>query len=101
MIKNHNSLKPNRKRKTLRDTSLRYDTDKSGSKKERLCLKCGEMFLSDCSYNRICEKCSLINEKIALKTHTVSSKPLGGEDSLSRLPSRSFAVRQGGRSTDS
>ena len=100
MKKNHNSLKLERKRKTLRGPSLGYDTDKSESKQERLCLKCGEAFLSECSSNRICEQCSLINEKVALKTHSVSSKPLGGEDPLSRSPSRSFTVRQGSRSTD-
>jgi len=100
MRNNHSSLKSDRKRKTLRDTFLGYDTDKSESKKERLCLKCGEKFLSECSSNRICEQCSLINEKVALKTFSVSSKPLGGEDPLSRSPSRSFTVRQGSRSTD-
>ncbi len=85
MIKFHNSLKSDRKRKTLRDTSLSCDTIKFGSKKKRLCLKCGEKFLSEHPSNRICEKCCLINEKIALKTHSVSSKPLGEEeDPLSR-----------------
>jgi hypothetical protein len=85
MRKNHNSLKSNRKRKTLRDTSLSCDTNKFESRKERWCLKCREKFLSECSYNRICEKCSLINEKVALKTHSVSSKPLGEEeDPISR-----------------
>ncbi len=64
------------KRKPLRDTSLTCDTNKFESKKNRLCLKCGEKFLSECSYNRICEKCSLINEEIALHTHSVSSKYL-------------------------
>ncbi len=79
MRKHHNNLKSDRKRKTLRDTSLSCDTYKFGSKKERLCLKCGEKFLSECPYNRICENCRLINEKIALKTHSVSSKPLSKE----------------------
>ncbi len=54
MRKNHNSLKSDRKRKTLRDTSLTYDTDKIRSMKKRLCLKCGEKFLSERPYNRIC-----------------------------------------------
>jgi len=75
MRKNHNSLKSDRIRKTLRDTSLSCDTIKFGSKRERWCLKCGEKFLSECSYNRICEKCSLINEEIALKLHSVSVLP--------------------------
>ncbi len=50
--------------------------------KERLCLKCGEKFLSEHLYKRICEKCSLINKRIALKTYSVSSKPLGEDDPL-------------------
>ena len=100
MRKNQNRLKSNRKRKMLRDTSLICETNTFWSKKERWCLKCGEKFLSECSSNRICEQCSLINEKIALKMHPVSSKPLGEEDPLSRAPSRSFTVRQGSRSTD-
>ena len=75
MRKNHNSLKSTRKRKTLRDTSFSCDADKFWSKKERLCLKCGEKFLSECSYNRICEKCSLKNEEIALKLYSVSVLP--------------------------
>jgi hypothetical protein len=99
MRKNHNSLKSDRKRKTLRDTSLSCDTNKFESMKERLCLKCGEKLLGECPYNHICEKCSLINEKIALKTFSVSSKPFGEEDPLSRSPS--FSVMQGSRSTDS
>jgi hypothetical protein len=99
MKKNHNSLNTDRKRKTLRDISLSCDTNKSWSKKKRLCLKCGEKFLSELPYNRICEKCSLINKKIALKTHSVSSKPLGEEDSISR--SRYFPEWQGGKSADS
>ncbi len=97
MRKNHNSLKSDRKRKTLRDTSLSRDNNKNRSKKKRMCLKCGEKFLSECSYNRICEKCSLTNEEIALHTHSVSLKHLGEEDPLSRY----FPEWHGGKSTDS
>ena len=75
MGKNQNRLKSNRKRKTLRDTSLICETNTFWSKKERWCLKCGEKFLSECSSNRICEQCSLINEEIALKLHTLSVPP--------------------------
>ncbi len=75
MRKNHNRLKSDRKRKTLRDTSLSCDTNKFGSKEKRLCLKCGKKFLSERPYNRICEKCSLINKKVALNAHSVSVLP--------------------------
>ncbi len=75
MMKFHNSFISDRKRKTLRDTSLCCVTNKFESKKERLCLKCGEKFLSKRSSNRICEKCSLINKKVALNAHSVSVLP--------------------------
>ncbi len=98
MNKNHNSLKSDRKRKTLRETSLACDTNKFGSKRKRLCLKCGEKFLSECPYNRIGEECSLTNERIAFRTHPVSSKPLGEEeDPISRY----FPAWQGGKSANS
>ncbi len=94
MRKNHNSLKSDRKRKTLRDTSLTCDTNKIRSEKKRLCLKCGEKFLSKRPYNRICEECRLTNERVSFRTHSVSSKPLGEEDPISRY----FPEWQGGRS---
>ncbi len=80
MRKNHNSLKSNRKIKTLKDTSLTCDTNKIRSKRKRLCLKCGEKFLSKRPYNRICEECSLTNERIALHTHSVSPEILSEQN---------------------
>ncbi len=65
MRENHNSLKSDGKRKTLRDTSLTCDTNKIRSKKKRLCLECGEKFLSERPYNCRCEECSLIIDEIA------------------------------------
>ncbi len=100
MRKHHNSLESDRKRKTLRDKPLSCDTSKFGSKRRRLCLKCGEKFLSERLYNRICEKCSLINKRIVLKIHSVSSKPLGEDDPTSRSH-HFFPARQGGRPADS
>ncbi len=88
MRNNCNSLKSDRKRETLRDTSLSCDTYKSGSKKKRLCLKCGEKFLSEHPHNRICEKCGSINRKMTSKTYSLSSKPLGEEDPLSLYSSK-------------
>ncbi len=70
MKKKHNSLK----------SDLSCDTYKFGSKKKRLCLKCRAKFLSKRHSDRICEKRSLINERIGLKTHSVSSKPLVEEN---------------------
>ena len=65
MRKNHNSLKSDRRIKTLRDTSLTCDTYKIRSMKSRLCFRCGEEFLSNRPYKHICEECSLIIDEIA------------------------------------
>jgi Zn finger protein HypA/HybF involved in hydrogenase expression len=35
------------------------------------CLSCGEKFLSEGSYNRICAKCNSINEKIRAASYPV------------------------------
>ena len=75
MRKDHNSLKSDR-RKTSRDTSLACDTNKIGSKKSRLCLRCGEKFLSKRPYKHICEECSLIIDEIAF-AHSFGK--LGGD----------------------
>lgn len=100
-MRQHNkNLKSDKERESLRGTSLSCDTYKFGSKKKRLCLKCGKKFLSERPYNRICEKCSLINNRIALKTHSVSSTPLGEDDPISRSH-YFFPARQGGRSSES
>ena len=53
-----------------------YDTDKIGLKKSRLCLKCGNRFLSVGPHNRLCDVCVSVNEKVADKMFCVSSKYL-------------------------
>ncbi|ODS32821.1 MAG: hypothetical protein SCARUB_02027 [Candidatus Scalindua rubra] len=75
MRKTHSYLKTNRKKRILRDAPKSCDTNKIRFKKKRLCLKCGKKFLSKGPYNRICEKCGSINERIATSTYSVSSKP--------------------------
>ena len=75
MRNNHNSLKSVRRRKTLRDTFLSCDTNKIRSKKNRLCLRCGEKFLINRPYKHICEECSLIIDEIAFAR---SFSKLGG-----------------------
>ncbi len=75
-MKKSQQLKSDRKRKTLRVTSLSCDTDKFWLKKKRLCLKCGKNFLSENPYNRICGNCSLTNKRIELKTFYATSKHL-------------------------
>jgi hypothetical protein len=83
MENDHCRSKSDRERSILRDAPEYCDTNKIRFQKKRPCLKCGEKFLSQGPYNRICEKCSLINEEIALSTYTVSSEPLGEQDSIS------------------
>ncbi len=41
--------------------------------KKRLCLKCGKKFTSKGLYNRICERCSLLNERMATGTYSVGN----------------------------
>ncbi len=74
-MRNHISLKSDIK-KTLRNSSLVCDTNKFETKKNRLCLKCGEKFLSRLPCNRICGKCGLTNKRIGLKTFYAASKHL-------------------------
>lgn len=62
-------LKPKRNKMKLKDIT------KAGLRKKRACLKCGKLFLSKGPYNRICEKCGLMNERIVSSTYSVSEKP--------------------------
>lgn len=41
--------------------------------KKRLCLRCGEKFPSKGLYNRICERCSLLNERMVKSTYSVGN----------------------------
>lgn len=41
--------------------------------KKRLCLKCGKKFPSKGLYNRICERCSLLNERMVKSTYSVGN----------------------------
>ena len=42
--------------------------------KKMPCLKCGKKFFSEGLYNRICEKCNLINEGTGANTYSLSLK---------------------------
>jgi hypothetical protein len=76
MMKNtSNYLKPKKIKLKLRDIPKDCGTIKAGLRKKRACLKCGKLFLSKGPYNRICEKCGLMNERIASSTYSVSEKP--------------------------
>ncbi len=84
MKNTYSRLKSNRKKRVLRDTPEYCDSNKIRFKKKRLCLKCGKKFLSQGPYNRICEKCGSINERISTSTYSVSSKPSDEPNSLEK-----------------
>ncbi len=66
-----NCSKPNRKKAKLKDTDKDGGTVGIGLKQKRICLKCGEKFHSKGPYNRICDKCSSMNERVASSTYAV------------------------------
>lgn len=49
-------------------------SSKMGLKKKRACLKCGRQFHSKGPYNRICDKCGLMNERVAASTKALSQQ---------------------------
>ncbi len=53
-------------------------------KKKRTCLKCGDKFLSKGPYNRICDKCSLSNERVASSAYSVGKNPPSGPNSFEK-----------------
>jgi len=84
-MKNNSSyLKPNRKKMKLRDAPKGCNTTKIGLKKKRACLKCGNQFLSKGPYNRICDKCGLMNERVASSTYSVSEKSSSESNTLEK-----------------
>jgi hypothetical protein len=60
----------NREKNELRENP---NISRAGLQKKRLCLKCGKRFSSKGLYNRICERCSLLNERMATGTYSVGS----------------------------
>ena len=72
-----NCSKPNRKKMKLEAVSKEASTKVVSLKQNRVCLKCGEKFPSKGPYNRVCDKCSSMNERVANSTYAVreSSSP--------------------------
>jgi hypothetical protein len=60
----------NREKNELREHP---NISRAGLQKKRLCLKCGKRFSSKGLYNRICERCSLLNERMATGTYSVGN----------------------------
>ncbi len=69
--------KLNRKKMKLKDTSNEYSAKVISLKQKRVCLKCGEKFPSKGPFNRVCDKCSSTNERVANSRYAVreSSSP--------------------------
>ncbi len=72
-----NYSKPDRKKMKLKDASKETSTKVVSVKQKRVCLKCGEKFPSKGPYNRVCDKCSSTNERVANSRYAVreSSSP--------------------------
>ena len=68
----------NKKKMRLREKS--YIT--RARSKKRLCLKCGKRFLSKGPYNRVCERCCLLNERMATSTYSIGDTSPGKKDIL-------------------
>ena len=77
-------LKLNRRKMKSREVIKGFSTTKTGLKKKRDCLKCGKQFHSKGPYNRICEKCSLMNERVASSTYAVSEKSSSESNTLEK-----------------
>jgi rRNA maturation endonuclease Nob1 len=84
MKNNTNHIKLNRKKMKSSGVPEGFSTTKTGLKKKRRCLKCGKQFLSKGPYNRICDKCGLMNERVASSTYSVSDKSSSEPNSLEK-----------------
>lgn len=85
MMKNNTSyVKLNRKKMKSKEVPKGLSTTKTGLKKKRRCLKCGKQFLSKGPYNRICDKCGLMNERVASSTYSVSDKSSSESNTLEK-----------------
>ncbi len=65
------NLKTKRTKVNIVNDDRSIHTTEIGLKKKRACLKCGQKFLSKGPYNRICDKCSVSNERVASSAYSV------------------------------
>ena len=75
MKKSISDLKPISKKVKVREKNKRGVGTEIGLRQKRICLKCGKKFHSKGPYNRICDKCSLMNERVASSTYAVVKSP--------------------------
>ncbi len=67
MRSNYSCLRSKEEKSVLRTVPAYGDTVGKSVKKSRLCLRCGEKFISIGSHNRLCGNCVSVNNKIAAK----------------------------------
>jgi len=67
--------KPNSKKMKSKNINKGVYTKATGLKQKRMCLKCGEKFPSKGPYNRLCDKCSSMNERVASSAYAVGKSP--------------------------
>ncbi len=78
MKKVSSGLETKRKRAKSEDVDGGTITARAVLKKKRACLKCGQKFLSKGPYNRLCDKCSLSNERVASSSYSVGNRAPSG-----------------------
>ncbi len=77
-------LNTKRKKANLKDTERSVRTRETSLKKKRACLKCGQKFHSKGPYNRICDKCSVSNERVASSAYSVGQRPVSNPNSFEK-----------------
>lgn len=76
--------KVNSKKMKLKSTNKVSSSKGVTLKQKRICLKCGEKFPSKGPYNRICDKCSSMNERVSSSTYAVRNNVPSEPNSLEK-----------------
>ncbi len=76
--------KLNRKKMKTKETNTGGVATGSSLKQKRTCLKCGGKFPSKGPYNRICDKCSSMNERVAKSTYAVRNNAPSDSNTLEK-----------------
>ncbi len=84
MKKVSSGLETKRKRAKSEDVDGSTITARSVLKKKRACLKCGQKFLSKGPYNRLCDKCSLSNERVASSSYSLGNRAPSGSNPVDK-----------------
>ena len=76
--------KPRDENMKIKDANSKGSTKVIGSRQKRICLKCGEKFPSKGPYNRLCDKCSSMNERVASSTYAARKSPPSEPNTLEK-----------------